>query len=100
MPSQAFTIVRINKRVSDIEPVALFQYLLSPMGQLQLDSMATGTVVTMIGTKDLKNMRIPLFSKQQTEDASQRRDNVKRLHSQLFEIKEQIKQLNQTNWIN
>ncbi|MHC6647647.1 N-6 DNA methylase [Alteromonas sp. HB246098] len=100
MPSQAFTIVRINKRVSDIEPVALFQYLLSPMGQLQLESMATGVTVTMIGTKDLKNMRIPVFSQQQTEEAYQRRNKVKQLHNQLFEIEHEIKQLNHKNWVN
>lgn len=100
MPSQAFTIVRINKRLSDIDPVALYQYLLSPMGQLQLESMATGVSVTMIGTKDLKNMRIPMFSQQQTEDACQRRNKVKQLHNQLFEIEKEIRQLNQENWVN
>lgn len=100
MPSQAFTIVRINKRLSDIEPVALFQYLLSSMGQLQLESMATGVTVTMIGTKDLKNMRIPVFSQKQTEDAYQRRNKVKQLHNQLFEIEKEIRQLNQENWVN
>lgn len=100
MPSQAFTIVRINRRLTDIEPVALFQYLLSPMGQLQLESMATGVTVTMIGTKDLKNMRIPMFSQQQTEEACQRRNKVKQLHNQLFEIEQEIKQLNQKNWVN
>ncbi|MEM0514055.1 N-6 DNA methylase [Pseudoalteromonas sp. YIC-827] len=100
MPSQAFTIVRVNRRLSDIEPVALFQYLLSPMGQLQLESMATGVTVTMIGTKDLKNMRIPVFSQQQTEEARQRRNKVKQLHNQLFEIEQEIKQLNHKNWVN
>lgn len=100
MPSQAFTIVRINRRLSDIQPVALFQYLLSPMGQLQLESMATGITVTMVGTKDLKNMRIPMFSPQQTEEACQRRNRVKQLHKQLFEIEQEIKKLNQKNWVN
>jgi type I restriction enzyme M protein len=100
MPSQAFTIVRIDKRLSEIEPTALFQYLLSPLGQLQLESMATGETVTMIGTKDLKAMRIPKFSKAQTAEACQIRSKVKQLNNQLIEIEQQIKQLNQKNWVN
>ena len=80
IPSQAFTIVRIDKRVSDIEPVALFQYLLSPMGQLQLESISSGVAVTTIGTKDLKNMRVPVFNERQTNEASNLRRKVKELH--------------------
>ncbi|GAM72600.1 type I restriction-modification system [Vibrio sp. JCM 19236] len=98
MPSQAFTIVRLDKRITDIKPVALFQYLLSPLGQLQLQSMASGATVTMIGTKDLKNMRIPLFSKEQAQEASQIRAQVKQLHNQLYKIEQNIKQLNRSRW--
>jgi type I restriction enzyme M protein len=100
IPSQAFTILRIDRRISDIEPVALFQYLLSPMGQLQLESMASGVAVTMISTKDLKNMRIPILSEKQTDEALDARRKVKKLYRQLIEIEQEIKQLNNINWLN
>lgn len=100
MPSQAFTIVRIHKHVTNMNPVSLFQYLLSPLGQVQLRSLSTGEMVTMIGNKDLKSMQIPVFTEEQTKEALRIRSSVKSLYSKLFEIEKEIKQLNQLNWIN
>jgi type I restriction enzyme M protein len=100
MPSQAFSIVRIHKHVTNISPVSLFQYLLSPLGQVQLKALSTGETVTMIGNKDLKSMQIPVFSEVQAKEAQQIRNNVKSLYNKLFEIKKEINQLNQSNWIN
>jgi hypothetical protein len=75
--SKAFTIVRISKHFSKITPTALFQYLLSPMGQLQLSTLSRGETVSMIGTKDLKSMPIPEFTDEQISEAEKTRTSVK-----------------------
>lgn len=97
--SQAFTIVRISKHFSKITPTALFQYLLSPMGQLQLSTLSRGETVSMIGTKDLKSMPIPEFTDKQILEAEKTRTSVKDFYIELSDIKQKIDELNQSNWI-
>jgi len=99
MPSQAFTIVRLSKHISNVTPKALFQYLLSPMGQLQLNSLSAGQLVTMIGSKDLKTIRILEFLPEQIEHAENTFMSIKTLYNKSLELKAQITELNNADWL-
>ena len=92
--SQAFSILRIKHHVNNITATALFQYLNSKYGQLQLASLVTGTTALMLSAKDLSSMLIPLVPEEKLEQAQQIRTSVISAFKQIEEAKIQIKTLN------
>lgn len=92
--SQAFSILRIKPHVNNITATALFQYLNSKYGQLQLTSLVTGTTALMLSAKDLSSMLIPLMPEEKLEQAQQIRTSVISAFKQIEEAKIQIKTLN------
>lgn len=93
--SQAFSILRVKPHINSITPTALFQYLNSKYGQLQLASLVTGTTALMLSAKDLSSMLIPLLPENKIQQANQVRTSVIEAFKQIEQAKLQIKTLNE-----
>ena len=85
--SQAFSILRVKPHINSITPTALFQYLNSKYGQLQLASLVTGTTALMLSAKDLSSMLIPLFPENKIQQANQVRTSVIEAFKQIEQAK-------------
>ena len=97
--SQAFSIIRLQSHMTSVTPISLYQYLVSPFGQQQLNSFATGTTVSMISTKDLKSIIIPHASNEEIASANDIRLKTIQLHQQQQQLEKNIDELNHTNWL-
>lgn len=92
--SQAFSILRVKPHINGITPTALFQYLNSKYGQLQLASLVTGTTSLMLSAKDLSSMLIPLLPANKIKQANQVRIDVIEAFKKIEQAKLEIKILN------
>ena len=97
--SQAFAILRPKPNSNGLSSTALYQYLISMHGQLQLSSKATGTTALMLSTKDLSNIEIPNFSASMQTKLGHIRQEVLEAHSEIKKLQGHINNLN-SDWLN
>ncbi len=94
LASQAFAILRLKPHISDITSTALYQYLISEYGQIQLSGLVTGTTAQMLSAKDLSNIDIPKFTPEKLAELEVVRSTVLEKYAQLVQLESEIAQLN------
>ncbi|WP_321407013.1 N-6 DNA methylase [Tolumonas auensis] len=94
LASQAFAILRCKPHVSGITSTALYQYLISEYGQIQLTGLVTGTTAQMLSAKDLSNIVIPKFTPGKLAEFEAVRTSVLEKYAQLIQLESEITQLN------
>lgn len=92
--SQIFAILRVKSHVSTITSAALYQYLISEYGQLQLASLITGASIQMLAAKDLSTLLVPLFTALQIEQLQGARSEVIETYQQIEQLQKNIDRLN------
>lgn len=96
--SQAFSILRVKPHISSITAEALYQYLASKYGQLQLSSLATGTSALMLSAKDLNTLEVPLFTTEKLNQIKAVRQQIIDTNKQIQSLRSDIKRLNHS-WL-
>lgn len=96
--SQAFSILRIKPHITSITSEALYQYLTSDFGLLQLSSFTTGTSAMMLSAKDLAALPIPLFSAEKLNQIKEVRQKIVNTNQQIKSLKSDIENLN-NSWL-
>jgi type I restriction enzyme M protein len=96
--SQAFSILRIKPHISSVTSEALYQYLISDFGQLQLKGLTTGTSALMVSAKDLNTLQIPLFNGEELGKIKEVRHKVVEAHKQIETLNQDITSLN-NSWL-
>ena len=94
LASQAFAILRLKTHVTGMSSAALYQYLISEYGQVQLSGLVTGTSAQMLSAKDLSNIAIPIFAAKEIAELGDVRARVLEKHNQLVELQTEIEHLN------
>lgn len=96
--SQAFAILRIKPHVKSITSEALFQYLVSEYGQLQLTSVATGTSALMLSSKDLSMLQVPILNAEKLSKAQEVRKEIVDTYNTIEQLNNTISELNDS-WL-
>jgi len=96
--SQAFAILRIKPHIDSITSEALFQYLVSEYGQLQLTSVATGTSALMISSKDLSTLQVPILNAEKLSKAQEVRKEIVDTYNTIEQLNNKISALNDS-WL-
>ncbi|WP_372740216.1 N-6 DNA methylase [Neptunomonas sp.] len=96
--SQSFSILRVKPHISSTTAEALYQYLASKYGQLQLSSLATGTSALMLSAKDLNTLEVPLFTIEKLNQIKAVRQQIIDTNKQIQNLKSDIKRLNHS-WL-
>ena len=96
--SQAFSILRVKPHISAITAEALYQYLVSKYGQLQLSSLATGTSALMLSAKDLNTLEVPLFPAEKLSQIKVVRQKIIDTNKQIQSLRSDIERLNHS-WL-
>jgi type I restriction enzyme M protein len=96
--SQAFSILRIKPHINTVTSEAVYQYLISDFGQLQIKTIITGTSALMISAKDLNTLQIPLFNTEKLNEIKEVRQKVVDTHKQIETLKQKITSLN-NSWL-
>ncbi len=65
LTSQASQVIRVNSAV--INPIVLYMFFKSKIGQGLLMKLVSGTVMPQVTTKEIKEFRIPIFSLREQE---------------------------------
>lgn len=64
--SQAIEIIRVKNK--DFNPIVLYMFLKSNIGQAMLAKLNTGSVMPQISTKEVKQFKIPLLNKKEEQN--------------------------------
>ncbi|EOB3584699.1 TPA: hypothetical protein I7750_19655 [Vibrio vulnificus] len=97
LASQVFTVIRILPNVS-VTPEFVFQYLVSELGQWQINNLVSGTTQPVLSPKDLKGLQVPKVSTLEVKKAEKIRAQVVKKYQQLEQLRNEINQLNETVW--
>lgn len=98
--SQAIQVIRIkdtnNKKN---KAITLYMFLKSDLGQSILSSLVFGTVMPQISTDEIKQLNIPILSKEQEFKLIENFELENRLNEEINEINKKIKLIH-TNFLN
>ena len=95
--NQSFVILRsINSE--KMPPLALYRYLMSPLGQALVSRWATSGGVPMIKMQDLKRLPVPLFSADDLKKIEKNQADVQELSAQLADITKRLDQSMHSLW--
>lgn len=97
LASQMFTVVRVKPYVS-VTPEFIYQYLVSDVGQWQLNNLVSGSAQPILSPKDLNALQIPEVPITEIKKAGKIRSQVVKKYQQLEEIRKEIKELNDNAW--
>ena len=97
LASQIFTVIRI-KPYASITPEFIYQYLVSELGQWQLNNLVSGSAQPVLSPKDLNALQIPSLPLSEMKKAEKVRTQVIKKHQQLEHIRDEINQLNANMW--
>nr|WP_014343597.1 N-6 DNA methylase [Aliivibrio fischeri]AEY78100.1 Type I restriction enzyme M protein [Aliivibrio fischeri] len=97
LASQVFTIIRLKPYIS-ITPEFVYQYLVSELGQWQLNNLITGSSQSILSPKDLNALQIPELLQSEIKKAEKIRAQIVKKYQQLETIKHEIKNLNDNAW--
>jgi type I restriction enzyme M protein len=86
-------IIRIEKK-SIIEPIVLYMFLKSNIGQSLLKQLSTGTTMPQITTKEIKALEIPILEKTKQEEIIKNFDDEVKLFREIELIKQKIHKIN------
>ena len=94
--SQSFIIIR--PKIDKIDPILLFRYLRSPIGQSIIKSRAGGSSILLIQQRDIKSLSIILPSEKQAVKIKQNHQEMLNIQAQIESLQNRLDELNKSNW--
>lgn len=98
LAGQTFLIVRLRKGARIANPIVLFRYLSSPLGQGLLQSMATAGAVPTIQMADVRRLSVLVPSLDEQARILTDHETVLALHKAIQQLQEQVTRLNEQAW--
>ena len=87
--SQAIQVIRIQD-TNKLNPIFLYMFLKSSMGQVLLSKLVSGSVMPQISTKEIKEFKVPLFTMAKMLKFKDNFDYEVQLHNQIEDITSKI----------
>jgi len=87
--SQAMQVIRL-KEDSSLDPVVLYMYLKSDIGQAILKQLVAGTAMPQIATREIKEFQIPILSESDESRIVQSFNDEMKLYEEIEEKKKKI----------
>ena len=89
--SSNLTRIRVNRRIYN--PYILVEFLKSEVGKRMLQSIQTGTTITLINNKQLSRMEVPVYPKNQMESIGEAIEyNQKTYNNRVREAEQEYKE--------
>lgn len=85
--SSNLTRIRVDRR--RYNPYILLEYLQSDIGKKMLESLQTGTTITLINNKQLSRMEVPVYPKDLMEEMGQAMEENKKIYEERVRLAEQ-----------
>ena len=87
--SQAMQVIRLNKN-SPIDPIVLYMYLKSDIGQGLLRQLVAGVAMPQIATREIKEFRVPLLSEDEMNRIVESFNDEIKLYQEIEEKRKAI----------
>jgi type I restriction enzyme M protein len=90
--SQAIQVIRIKEDKKN-KAISLYMFLKSKIGQTILSSLTSGTAMPQISTVEIKNLGVPLLSKDEEEKLFLNFNNETEMYNKITNLEQNIQQL-------
>ena len=81
--SQSFQIIRLKKGTWIKDPVVLFQYFSSSVGQAVLRQLRSGASVPLLQTRDIKKLPVPRMTDDEQDMARKHWEEIRSIHAEI-----------------
>jgi type I restriction enzyme M protein len=98
VPGQSFAVIRLRRGAAVKDPRILYRYLVSPLGQNALQTLAGGTTVPFVQIADVRRLEVPLPSPTDIIRLRKAEQEIAELNRQLSAIKGQIAKVEGKLW--
>lgn len=96
--SQAFVIIRLKDNGPIKDPVVLFRYLCSPVGQALIDRIECTGKVSLLQTTDIQRLPVPVMTEAQQQQVRRTHQDIKKAHAEIRFLKDKAKGINAEVW--
>jgi len=87
--SQAMQVIRLNEN-SSLDPIVLYMYLKSDIGQALLKQLVAGVAMPQVATREIKEFRIPLLSENENRRIVESFNDEMKLYEEIEEKRKAI----------
>ncbi len=91
--SQAIQVIRVRDEEKKEKAISLYMFFKSDLGQAILSSLVVGVAMPQIATLEIRQLSIPLLSKEQERQIVLNFDNEKKLYNEIENINKKIEQI-------
>lgn len=91
--SQAIQVIRLNGENKKEKAIALYMFLKSDIGQTVLSSLVAGVAMPQIATAEIKQLGIPILSKEQQKHIRSSFDSELKMYNEIEQLNNQIKSI-------
>jgi type I restriction enzyme M protein len=91
--SQAIQVIRVNGENKKEKAIALYMFLKSDIGQTVLSSLVAGVAMPQIATAEIKQLGIPILSKDQQKHIRSSFDSELKMYNEIEQLNNQIKSI-------
>jgi type I restriction enzyme M protein len=91
--SQAIQVIRVNGENKKEKAIALYMFLKSDIGQTVLSSLVVGVAMPQIATAEIKQLGIPILSKEQQKHIRSSFDSELKMYNEIEQLNNQIKSI-------
>ncbi len=96
--SQAFIIIRLKDGGPVKDPVVLFRYLCSPVGQALLDRIECTGKVPLLQTTDIQRLPVPVMTEEQQRQVQRTHQDIKKAYAEIRFLRDKAKGINSEVW--
>ena len=87
--SQAMQVIRLNAQ-SSLDPIVIYMYLKSEIGQALLKQLVAGVAMPQIATREIKEFRVPLLSEDEMKRIIESFNDEIKLYEEIEEKRKAI----------
>jgi len=91
--SQAIQVIRVQDRNKKEKAISLYMFFKSNLGQTILSSLVAGVAMPQIATSEIKQLKIPVLSKEQEKQTVLNFNNEIKLYNEIEKINEDIQSI-------
>ena len=91
--SQAIQVIRVQDTNKKEKAIALYMFFKSNLGQTILSSLVAGVAMPQIATSEIKQLKIPVLSKEQEKQTVLNFNNEMKLYNEIDKINRNIEQV-------
>jgi type I restriction enzyme M protein len=90
IPSQSFVLLRLDSREQRLSATYLFYFLSSPFGQGQINACKSGSVISILQSSDIKELRVALPKPGEEHKVAQTHQKIEHLRSEVLAAQAQM----------